>query len=112
MAAASYDSLLGTFGAIEYGKLVEFVRIERKQQKYLLSRKHAGEWLAAVEVEPVTRMELETIVKQPVNVEFEGLGNDTLALLKVPRGWKLGPFVCRTGYWVATVAGPVEVEKL
>ena len=110
--ATSYDSLLGTFGLIENGKLTEFVRIEHSQQRYLLSQKHAGHWLAPVEVEPVTRLQLETIIKQPVNVAFEGLGNDRLAVLQVPKGWKLGTFVCRTGYWVATVLGPVEVQKL
>jgi hypothetical protein len=110
--AATYDSLLGTFGLIENGKLTEFVRIEHRQQKYFLSRKHGGEWLAPVEVDPVTRAQLEAIVKEPVKVEFEGLGNDRLALLKVPEGWKLGTFICRTGYWVATLVGPVEVQKL
>ena len=110
--AASYDSLLGTFGVIENGKLVEFVRIERRQERYLLSRKHSGHWQTPTEVEPVTRAQLETIVREPVDVDFEGLGNDWLVVLNVPKGWKLGTFVCRTGYWVATVLGPVEVQKL
>lgn len=110
--ATSYDSLLGTFGLIENGKLIEFARIEHTQQRYLLSQKHEGRWLPPVEVEPMTRLQLEAIIKQPVNVPFEGLGNDRIALLKVPKGWKLGTLVCNTGYWVATVLGPAEVQKI
>jgi hypothetical protein len=29
----------------------------------------------------------------------------------VPKGWKIGSFVCNTGYWLATVLGPAELRK-
>lgn len=109
---APFDSLLGSFGLIEHGALVEFARIEQRQQKYLLYRKHTGRWLAPVEVEPITRAQLEAMIKQPMTAPFEGLGNDRLAVLKVPKGWKIGSFVCNSGYWAATVLGPAELQKL
>lgn len=110
--AAPFDALLGRFGLIEHGTLVEFARIEQRQQKYLLYRKHAGRWLAPVEVARITRAQLEAMIKQPMTVPFEGLGNDRLALLKVPKGWKIGSFVCHSGYCAATVLGPAELQKL
>ena len=35
-----------------------------------------------------------------------------LAVLKVPQGWRIGSFVCRTGYLLATRLGPVELHRL
>ena len=51
-------------------------------------------------------------VNQRMDVEFEGLGNGELAVLKVPKGWKVGSFTCYSGYWLATVAGPAELQKV
>jgi hypothetical protein len=110
--AAPFDALLGTFGVVEQNRIIEIVRIERHGRGFLLYQKHAGRWLAPVTVEPVTKEQLETIIRQPIDVPFQGLGDDKLAVLTVPRGWRLGSFECDTGYWLATSLGPAELHKL
>ena len=106
------DELCGTFALIEDGRAVEYIRIERRGPRFLLSRMRAGKSVAPVPVEPVTRQKLEAIIKQPVDITFEGLGNDRLAVLKVPKGWRIASFVCSTGYLLATTLGPAELHKL
>jgi hypothetical protein len=110
--AASLDDLRGTFSLAEDGRVIEYIRVERSGSRFVLSRMHAGHWLAPVPVVPVSRQRLEAIVRQPINVAFEGLGNDQLAVVKVPRGWRIGTFVCNTGYLLATTLGPAELSKL
>jgi len=108
---ADLDALLGTFQLVENGTAHQVIKIEQRQQKYLLYRGHSGHWDTPVEVRPISKPELEAIIKQPVNVAFDALGNDKMALIKVPKGWKIGAFVCRSGYWLATVLGPAELRK-
>ncbi|HEX6794225.1 MAG TPA: hypothetical protein VF304_10290 [Casimicrobiaceae bacterium] len=111
-SASTYDALLGTFGLVEQGRMIEVLRIERHGHDLLLYQKHGGQWLAPVVVQPVRKARLETLIKQPIDVPFEGLGNDRLAVLRVPKGWRFGAFECDTGYWLATSLGPAELHKL
>lgn len=110
---ARFDTLLGTFELMnEDGSPIESIRIERHQQKYVLYRARHGQWQTPVEVASVSKPELESMINQRMDVEFEGLGNSELAVLKVPKGWKVGSFTCYSGYWLATVAGPAELQKV
>ena len=54
--------------------------------------------------------EVEQLLKQPVTVDFVALGNNNLAIFKVPKGWKIGKFECKTGYWMMML-GPIELHK-
>ncbi len=105
------DSLVGTFALVESGAADEVITIERRQHKYVLYRARSGQKNKDVEVRPMSKPELEAIIKQPVNVAFAALGDERLAVIKVPKGWKIGSFVCNTGYWLATVLGPAELRK-
>jgi len=111
--AARFDALLGTFAVRnDSGSPTELIRIERHRQKYELYRARRGRWQTPIEIAPMTKPELEAIIKQRVDVDFEALGNGEFAVLKVPKGWKIGSFTCTSGYWLATVLGPAELEKL
>jgi hypothetical protein len=108
----SVNDLLGTFNLIEDGRVIEYIRLERRDHGFVLSRMHAGQWLAPIGVAPLSRQKLEAIIRQRVDVAFESLGDDRLAVLKVPKGWKIGSFVCSTGYLLATMLGPAELHKV
>jgi hypothetical protein len=110
--AESLDALQGSFGMDEDGRIVEIIRIERRGHAFMLFQKRAGQWLAPVALAPVTRRQMETIMGQPIDIAFEGLGDGELAVLRVPQGWRIGSFVCRTGYLLATRLGPVELHRL
>ena len=110
--AGHFDDLVGEYALDENGRLVEFIRIEQQKQKYVLYRKKGEGWLGPVEITPISRTGIEAILKRRVDIAFEGLGNDTLAVFRVPKGWTLDTFVCHSGYWVATVLGPAELQKL
>ena len=107
----SPGSLVGTYSVEERGQLNEFIRIEKKGEKYLMSEKQGEHWLSPVEVIPVSKAELEKMLKETVTVDFSGLGNNNIALIKIPKGWKSGQFECKTGYWLATMLGPVGLHK-
>jgi hypothetical protein len=108
----SLADLRGLFSVVEDGRVIEYIRIERRGVGFVLSRTHAGQWQSPVPVAPVTRQKLEAIIRQPVDIAFEGLGDDRLNVLKVPKGWRIGSFVCTTGYLLATTLGPTELHKL
>jgi len=104
-------SLVGTYAVEENGQLNEFIRIEQQGGKFTLSEKQNGRWLTPVEINPVSKAALEKMLKEPVNVSFTGLGNDNVAVIQVPKGWKAGRFECKTGVWLATILGPVDLHK-
>jgi hypothetical protein len=108
----SLDDLRGTFSLVADGRVIEYIRIERRESGFVLSRMRAGQWNAPVSVAPVTREALEAIIRQPVDVAFSGVGDHKLAVVKVPKGWRIGAFVCSTGYLLATRLGPAELHKL
>lgn len=109
--SGSPTSLVGTYSIEEQGKMKEFIRIEKQGDKYFLTEKQSGKWLSPLEVTPVSKAKLEKTLKEPVKVEFSGIGNNNIALFQVPKGWKSGQFVCNTGFWLATMLGPIELHK-
>lgn len=77
-----------------------------------MSEKRGGRWLLSpVEITPVSKADLDKMLNETVTVDFSGLGNNNIALIKVPKGWKSGQFECKTAYWLATMLGPVDVHK-
>jgi hypothetical protein len=109
--SGSPTSLVGTYSIENHGKINEFIRIEKQGDKYFLTEKQSGKWLSPLEVIPVSKAKLEEFLKETVKVEFSGIGNDNIALFQVPKGWKSGPFVCNTGFWLATMLDPIELHK-
>lgn len=109
-AAASPD-IVGTYSIMQRGKLVEFIRIESSVSGYTLSEKQSGKWRRPIEVNPVSKAQLEKILKQPVTAPFTGLGSKSIAIFQFPKGWTSRKFTCSTGYWLATVLGPIELHK-
>ena len=109
--AESPASLVGTYSIEEHGQLKEFIRIEKQGDKYLLSEKQSDRWLSPAEVTSVSKEDLEEMLKESVKVQFTGLGNNNVALIRVPKGWKSGQFTSTTGFWLATMLGPLELHK-
>ena len=64
-----------------------------------------------VKLTPVDKAGLEKLINEPVSVTFVGLGNDMVAIFKMPAGWKTRKFETKTGYWLATIFGPVELHR-
>ncbi|WP_435627652.1 hypothetical protein [Candidatus Ferrigenium straubiae] len=110
-AAVASPTLVGTYAIMNHGKLVEFIRVEKSGPGYVLFEKQSGKWRRPVEVKPASESQLEAMLKHPVTVQFTGLTSKKIGIFQVPKGWKSGKFVCSTGYWLATVLGPVELHK-
>jgi hypothetical protein len=104
-------SLVGTYSIEENGKLKETIRITQRGDTYLISEKDGHAWLVPTEVTPAGNQEAEDILGTPVTGISAGLGNPQVAVLQVPKGWKLGAFECRTGFWMASALGPIELHK-
>jgi hypothetical protein len=107
----STSSLIGTYSVEENGKLNEFIRIEQQNSKYIMAEKRDGKWLEPMEVKLIGKAELQELIKEPVTVDVVGVSTNSAALFKVPKGWKSHDFESKTGYWLGTVIGPVELHK-
>jgi hypothetical protein len=104
-------SLVGTYSVEENGKLQDFLRVEKSGDTYTITEKDGKEWLSPAEVTPAGEQEVEDILGSPVKGLISGLGDRQVAVLKVPPGWKMGAFECKTGFWLASTYGPVELHK-
>ena len=109
--SASSSSLAGTYSVEEGGQLKEFIRIEKQGDKFTMSEKQSGSWRTPVEITPVSKADLEKMLKEPVTVDFTALGNKSVAIIQVPKGWRSGKFECKTGVWLATMLGPIDLHK-
>jgi hypothetical protein len=107
----SPESLVGTYSVKDGGILREFIRIERDGDKYLMFEKDNRKWLEPQEIAPVDEEGLEKILAQPVGDSASGLGNESVAVVQVKKGWKLDKFESTTGFWLASALGPLELYK-
>ncbi len=111
-AQISPDTLVGVYDIHSNGKAVQFLRIVQKDGRYLLSEKSGGKWGTPINVIPLSQSTLHAYVKHPITVKFTGLGNNKIAVYKMPAGWHYGFFTTKTGYWAETSSGPVELYKM
>ena len=109
--STSPSSLVGTYSIEEGGQLKEFIRIEMQGDKFTMSEKQSGTWRTPVEITPVSKADLEKMLKEPVTVDFTALGNKNVAIIQVPKGWRSGKFESKTGVWLASMLGPIELHK-
>ena len=107
----SPPSLVGTYSADNKGQRVEFLRIEQKDGKFLSSEKKPNGWSNPVEVEPVSKDDLNKLFARTAGNDVVALGTNQAALCKVPKGWKAGNFECKTGYVFLSLFGAVELHK-
>ena len=111
-AQVSPDTLIGIYGIHNNGETEPFLRITQEAGRYLLSEKSGNKWRAPANVIPLSESTLHAYVKTPITVEFVGLGNNEIAVYKMPAGWHYGFFTTKTGYWAETSSGPVELYKM
>jgi hypothetical protein len=104
-------SLVGIYSIEENGSLTETVRIVQRGDAYFISEKDGPYWLIPTEVTSVDNREVGKILGTHVTGISEGLGNNLVAVLQVPKGWRLGEFECKTGFWLASSLGPLELHK-
>jgi hypothetical protein len=109
---STLPELVGTYSIRENGRLVEFVRILQDGDKYYVSEKDGLAWISPVEVSRVDEDDLERILSRPITANINALGNYGMAVVQVRKGWKLGSFECKTGFWLASSLGPVELHKI
>jgi hypothetical protein len=108
---SSPASLVGVYSVADGGILKEFVRIEKDGDKYLIYEKDGHKWLSPMEAAPVDEDDLEKILAQPVKGSVTGLGTESVAVVQVEKGWKLDKFESKTGFWLASPLGPLELYK-
>jgi hypothetical protein len=108
---STLPALVGTYSIQENGRLKEFVRVDRNGDKYFVSVKDGRKWLSPNEVSRVEEDDLQGILNEPISANINALGNDTMAVVQVNKGWKLGNFESKTGYLLASSLGPVELYK-
>jgi hypothetical protein len=104
-------SLVGAYSVEENGRMKEFIRVERSGDTYNILEKDGAKWLSPGEVAPAGDEEVTEILGTPVTGISTGLGNRQIAVVEVPPEWKLGAFECKTGFWLASALGPIELHK-
>lgn len=104
-------SLVGTYCVQDHGRMDEFVRVAEHGGKYFLYERQNNRWMAPEQVKPVDKAQFEKLTHEPVNDEVVGLASNNVAIFHVPKGWRSGPFVCNTGYWMVCFLGPIELHK-
>ena len=107
----SPSTLVGTYSIKDGGVLREFVRVEQDGDKFMISEKDGHKWLSPVEAAPVDEDDLEKILAHPVRGSLTSLGTESVAIVKVEKGWKLEEFESTTGFWLASALGPLELYK-
>jgi hypothetical protein len=108
---SNLPELVGTYSVNENGRLAEFIRVLQDGNKFYISEKDGLKWLSPVEVSSVDEDDLERILSRPITANINALGTYGMAVVQVRRGWKLGSFECKTGFWLASSLGPVELHK-
>jgi len=103
--------LVGTYSVAENGKLKEIVRVDRDGDKYFIALKDGRKWLPPTEVSRIEEDDLEKILNKPITANVNGLGNESLAVVQIRQGWKLGTFECKTGFMLASSLGPIELYR-
>ncbi|WP_175927389.1 hypothetical protein [Burkholderia cepacia] len=107
------DSIVGTYGVEDHGKVEPFVKVDVKDGKYTLSEFHSGTWVPTKgDLRPFTKADLESFTKKKVDVPVDGIYNSAFALIHVPKGWTDGSLTSKTGYFAIVLFVPVELEKL
>ncbi|MGK8198555.1 hypothetical protein [Burkholderia cepacia] len=109
----SADSIVGTYGVEDHGKVEPFVKVESTNGKYSLSEFHSGAWVPVKgDLRPFTKADLESFTKKKVDVPVDGIYNSAFALIHVPKGWTDGSLTSKTGYFAIVLFVPVELQKL
>jgi hypothetical protein len=108
---APESSLVGTYLVDDGGTLKEFIRIEKQGDAFTVSENQDGKWSPPEVAKPVSKEDFQSLTKESVTVDFSGLSSGGAAIFQVPKGWRSGEFECKTGYFLATLLGPVELHK-
>lgn len=107
------DSIAGTYGVEEHGKVTPLLKVESAGDSYSVSEYHAGKWAPiSATVKPFAKADLEQLTKHKVDVPVDGIQTNAFALIHVPKGWGDGPFTTKTGYFAFMLFRPVELQKL
>lgn len=110
--AASPNDLIGTFSAVDKGKMIEFAKIEKRENSYILFSKKKGAWQESKKpLELVTPQQFEKLLNGPQPPNSVGLANKGMGIFKVNKGWQQGKFKTDTGYFMFFIFGPVELHK-
>jgi hypothetical protein len=108
---STLPELVGTYSIKENGRLAEFIRVLQDGDKYYISEKDGLSWLSPVEVSRVDESDLERIVSQPITANINALATYRVAVMHVRKGWRLGSFECKTGFWLASSLGPGRTSQ-
>lgn len=112
-ANAGEADLIGTYAVRDKTGFREVVKIEREGDAYVLFDKaRDGAWRKARQaLAPVTKEQFGKMLKASADVPFDGLGNKSMAVFKVPKGWGQGKFKTDSGYFMVFALGPIELQK-
>ncbi|AJY30556.1 hypothetical protein BTM_1597 [Burkholderia thailandensis 34] len=109
----SVDTLLGSYGAQQNGKIQPVVKVEKTNAGYVFDDYVNGNWRTGTEVaEPMTKEDFEKLTGAHVSGEFVALKTKAALVAKVPAGFQSGKFKTSTGYMLIFMFGPVELTKL
>ena len=105
------DALVGSYTITENGKQREFVRITKKEGKYYFSANN-GQWSEPKEIMPVAMAKYELHFDKKSAGDIQGLGHKFVGIFKVPKGFKSGSYLCKTGYVMAFMLGAIDLQKM
>ncbi len=106
------NSLVGVYQIkAKNGNYRDFLKIEKKDGNYIIKEKTGNQWNSLGSATSAKKSELENFTGEKVKIDFVGLANKDVALYRMPKGWSMEKFKTRTGYWMASMIGPIELHK-
>lgn len=117
VSAENYDELVGTYATDYYGKMKDMYRIEKNGDKYTFFENKImnSQWVwqeMKVEITPVSKTEFEASSKMTIDGPFMGLSKQgRTVIFKAKKGFTLGNFTTKTGYFSFAFDRLEELEK-
>jgi uncharacterized protein YkuJ len=111
----SPDSLTGTYGFEQNGKVVPLLKVEaKKDNTFALAHYEQSnqQWIPEADATTLTPAEFQQVFNAQPGPDMAGLKTNGMALAHVPKGWKSGNFTAKTGYLFRFMFGAQELVKI
>ncbi|VAW70726.1 hypothetical protein MNBD_GAMMA12-3780 [hydrothermal vent metagenome] len=106
------SSLIGVYQIkAKNGVYRDFIKIVKKDGFFFIKERSGAKWNSLGKASTAKKLELEKLIGEEIKIKFVGLSNKNLALYRMPKDWSMEKFKTSTGYWMASMIGPIELYK-
>ncbi len=106
------SSLIGVYQIkSKNGTYRDFIKIVKKDGFFFIKERSGVNWSSLGKATTAKKPDLEKLIGEEIKIKFVGLSNENLALYRMPKDWSMEKFKTSTGYWMASMIGPIELYK-